>query len=131
LKEKGVRPPASKQTYQEPLFPAEEKMKSSLEGLTSEQQDYIKGFSPAALINPFIWAIMNGQAAFAAFMFVPFFNFFIWLVLAFKGRHIAWAAGKKRDYEAFQTKQRTSLLAGVVLTGILLFIMFLAEPKGF
>lgn len=131
LKEQGVKPPASKQTYQEPLFPASEKMQSSLEGLAPEQQKYIKGFSWAAFVNPFIWAVMNGQGAFAAFLFVPMFNFFIWLALAFKGRHIAWAGAKERDFDKFESRQRAALIAGLVLTGFFFLLMIMAEPKGY
>jgi putative Ca2+/H+ antiporter (TMEM165/GDT1 family) len=131
LKEQGVKPPASKQTYQEPLFPASEKMQNSLQGLTPEQQKYVKGFSWAAFVNPFIWAVMNGQGAFAAFLFVPMFNFFIWLALAFKGRHIAWAGAKDRDFDKFESRQRGSLIVGLLLTGMFFFLMLMAEGKGY
>jgi hypothetical protein len=74
---------------------------------------------------------MNGQGAFAAFLFVPMFNFFIWLALAFKGRHIAWAGSKDRDFDKFESRQRGSLIVGLLLTGMFFFLMLMAEGKGY
>lgn len=115
---------------QQPAFPSKEQTLKRMANLTAEQQAYVKSFSFAALLNPLIWAIVQRQPAFIAFMFVPVINVFFWAVLAFKGRQVAWV-NTTIDFETLQKREKNALTVALIILSLILVVSNLTETKGF
>lgn len=90
----------------------------------------VKGWSWGAFLWNWIWAIGN-RTWIGVWSLVPFFGFFMAIVLGFKGREWAWKNKHWDSLEHFNRVQRRWSLWGIILTlvsSIIFIAIIMASP---
>ncbi len=92
------------------------------QGLTPEQIQYIESWSWSAFFVPFVWALGNKLYLWALGTFVPIFNIYVWIMLASKGRKMAWAKGGWGSFDFF--KKRQKIMMWVIIGLSIVYLVF-------
>ncbi len=91
-------------------------------GALSTIPEQIQGWNWGAAGLTWVWGIGNGVWI-SLLSFLPFFNWFFWIILGFKGNEWAWKKVKWESVDEFQKVQKQWKLWGVVF--LVLRIVFL------
>jgi len=81
----------------------------NINGLTLKETSFVKGFSLAAFLNPFIWCICYGFWDLFLESLIPVYGIYVWLNLAINGRRIAWERKKWQHFDSFLRRERIAL----------------------
>lgn len=93
---------------------------STTTSLTAEQQAFINKFSLGGFFIPQIHFFATNLIRDGFLLLVPFYNIYVWLRGAFKGRSRSWETGEWKSFESFQRRQKTMDKAALIILAVVI-----------
>jgi uncharacterized protein YpmB len=94
------------------------------QNINNDQEKFINRWSFGAFSLSIIYFFASGLIKQGLFMFIPFYNIYIWIKGIVKGRKMSWEKGEWKDFETFKKRQKMLDRIGIVL--VIIFVVFFA-----
>lgn len=89
-------------------------------GLTPDQVQFIDKFSLGGLLIPQIHLFATHLIKDGFLLMVPFYNIYVWLRGAFRGRRRSWETGEWKDFASFERRQRLMDKAALIILAVII-----------